>query len=106
MKKILVLSLVSLAFQTQATSLVGSFDCAEWFQKEKSEFAKTWLTGYLSGMNAGNFFLGDKTDYLREPSVNEMILWMNGYCKANPKRTVADGANVLIAELYEKAKKP
>ena len=75
MKKIFVLVLLCFTyFYAQANTLVGSFTCDEWFQKEKAEFSKTWLTGYMSGMNAGNFFLGDKTDYLREPSVDTLIL--------------------------------
>ncbi len=75
-------------------------------QPRKSEFAKTWLTGYLSGMNAGNFFLGDKTDYLKENSVNENINWMTNFCKENSNGLVVTGANKLVGELYRKHQKP
>ena len=107
MKKLQIALLISiLSFQSHSTTLLGTFDCKEWFEPRKSEFAKTWLTGYLSGMNAGNFFLGDKTDYLKENSVNENINWMTNFCKENSNGLVVTGANKLVGELYRKHQKP
>ena len=57
-------------------------------------------------MNAGNFFLGDKTDYLKEDSVTEHINWMTDFCKENPNGLVVTGANKLVGELYRKYQKP
>lgn len=95
-----------LSFQSHSTTLLGTFNCKEWFEPKKSEFAKTWLTGYLSGMNTGNFFLGDKTDYLVETSVNEHINWMNDYCRKNVNGLVVTGANILVGDLYQKHQRP
>ena len=107
MKKLLLaLSISMLSFQSYSTTLLGTFSCKEWFEPQKSEFAKTWFTGYLSGMNAGNFFQGDKTDYLEENSVNQHINWMNDYCKKNLNGSVVTGANNLVGELYHKYRKP
>ena len=81
--------------------MVGPPDCGEWFQQHSP---KVWLMGYVSGINGANFY-ADKTDFKEGVSGAQMVLWMDNYCRVNPLKTVPEGANQLIRELYTKAKK-
>lgn len=75
----------------------GKYDCATWFTKEP---AKDWLLGYLTGVN---FILADAKkgfDPLSKVNSAEQIyLWVDNYCKANPLKTVHSAANELYIEL-------
>ncbi len=81
--------------------MLGPPDCGEWFQQQ---FSKSWLAGYLSGINGSGFY-SDGTDFIEGVSGAQTFLWMDNYCKTNPLNTVSQGANQLIRELYTKAKK-
>ena len=74
---------------------MGKYDCGEWFV---SPVAKYWLGGYLSGLNAANIYPG-KDPLSKLNSAEQMSLWMDNYCRANPLKTVGEGANALYQEL-------
>jgi hypothetical protein len=53
----------------------------------------SWLLGYLSGLAAG----GGK-DALSGAENSSIYKWMDSYCRSNPLRDLASGANALAAE--------
>ena len=79
----------------------GVPDCGEWIT-EKTLPRKTWVLGYLTGLNiAGNA----KEDVLGEiSSTAQIYAWMDNYCGQNPLDTVLQGSNKLFYELMKKAK--
>ena len=89
-----LLASVSLA---SGQRMIGGPDCAEWF---KSDHAKNWLFGFLSGIDS---MATEETSSLKKlSSGGQAILWMNNYCKANPLDSVVSGGLALYLELQEK----
>lgn len=80
--------------------IFGDFDCGGWV-KANSPTSRTWLLGYLSGVN---FKAATKsTDPLDKiNSADQIFLWMDNYCRANPLKTVQAGANELYRELEKR----
>ena len=103
MKKLVLLLFLVVTFTSSQAQkmMLGPPDCGEWFQQPSS---KAWLAGYLSGINGSSFY-SDGTDFIEAVSGAQVFLWMDNYCKANPLKTVPEGANQLIRELYTKANK-
>lgn len=96
---ILLLTCASLA--TGQTAF-GNYDCGQWFQQPA---AKTWLLGYLTGINVVSTTLANSSKY--DPlgnlnSAEQAYLWMNNYCKANSLKTILDGGIDLYSELRGK----
>jgi hypothetical protein len=95
-KTILIIILL-LGNSTLATanskSTWGSPDCAQWFKKDLHK--KTWLLGFLTGMN-----MHKRIDYLDKlNSAEQAYLWMDNYCQKNPLSGVAQGGEALYIEL-------
>jgi hypothetical protein len=104
MKKIRSISLAALLLAClsngYAYTVIGKYDCGEWFTKRPS---KAWLLGFLSGMNSAR--ADDKTgsDPLGKlGSGDQAFLWMDNYCKANPLKSIVDGGMELFIELQMK----
>jgi len=91
----------------QAPDIRGAPDCGSWLQPEHAtrEFMnKTWLTGYLSGLNMG-FFLDTSRkpfNYFASVTTGQIYLWMDNYCRANPLKDVMIGASALFIEKSNK----
>jgi hypothetical protein len=82
----------------QGVTVFGSHDCGTWVVD--SSRAKSWLLGYLSGLNAATASAERNYDPLgKVTSAAQIYLWMDNYCKANPLDTVGDGALDLYLEL-------
>ena len=83
-----------------AIVVFGGSDCGQWVNQQ-SEFRKTWLLGFLSGLNSGVVgtagIKGDPLDKLN--SADQAYVWMDNYCRANPLKKVSDGAHTLYREL-------
>lgn len=80
-------------------------NCATWHNEPNYKTtAKSWLIGYVSGINASGFY-GDQTDLLMGTPEHSIYHWMDGYCKSNPRGTVHAGANALLRDLYNSAQK-
>ncbi|TSP13931.1 hypothetical protein [Cupriavidus campinensis] len=96
------------------TTTFGRSDCGQWIASP-TETKKAWLLGYLSGTNMWNdmqiqYRSGGKDmgpDILgRVQSADQIYVWMDNYCRANPLRDVTDGAFILWTELtFPNAKK-
>jgi hypothetical protein len=85
----------------------GAESCGVWVKDREDESRGrsagstlniTWLLGYLSGLSAAT-----GKDFWDKPNVNSLdnesvALWMDNYCRANPLKGVAEGANGLFLE--------
>ena len=104
LNKLLVM-LLACAFAAPAVSQVsvGGIDCGQWV-KSPTEARRFWLLGNMAGK--GELFTGwmrAGVDYSDPPnfasSPDQIYLWMDNFCLANPLKSVGDGANVLSSEL-------
>lgn len=87
------------AAQTPSPSLFGAGlkTCKEMGQinKEYPQFNalfNAWLQGYFSGLNFG-FWAEKKVDFLRDRAPTDGISFVDGFCTANPEKTVVEAAN-------------
>lgn len=90
-------------FISETASAVSAFgipDCGEWVQQQ-TQSRKSWLLGFISGLGSAlHGRLGYKDDPLSNlNSADQAYLWMANYCRANPLKTVMDGAHDLFNEL-------
>jgi hypothetical protein len=90
-----------------AVSVKASVSCSAWLaerHKEKgaeklgSLFNRRWLIGYLSGLAAGR-----NKEFWDPPNASPLgydaaFQWMDSYCRANPSRDIAEGADKLFHE--------
>lgn len=109
MKKILLSAIISIGIFTNseadAIAMFGTADCGEWV-KANTPQRKSWLMGYLSGLNSALSDSKTNLDPLNElSSASQAYLWMDNYCKDNPLSAVPEAANTLFLELLARAKK-
>lgn len=100
---IFIASLTFVSSGAMAAVSLGSYDCGEWIQNKGG--SRAWLLGYLSGIN--RIIIEDVgkpgSDPLRKlGSVEQVIEWMNNYCRANPLKSVSSGAGDLYLEIIKK----
>ena len=98
---LLAATLILLSESVFAVGIRGSSSCGVWVtDRNKNDMAalrnEAWLVGFLSGQAfwSNKEFWGGK-DRLDNESV---FLWMDNYCRANPLKTIADGADILFEE--------
>jgi hypothetical protein len=98
--KLLIAALaITLSSQTYAQKTTfGGANCGQWI-KQLIEPDKSWLLGFLSGINVAAA-TNNALDKIKSPQ--QIYLWMDNYCKANPLSTVTDGAYTLMNELIQK----
>lgn len=93
------------ALATAGVTSFGDYDCGEWFKRPP---AKSWLLGFLSGLNA--VIAEEKKDMPKYDPLNTLNsaeqanLWMDNYCRANPLKRVSGGALDLYLKLQEQMK--
>jgi hypothetical protein len=56
--------------------------------------------GYISGLNIGDEKARNTLKNIS--SADQIFLWMDNYCKANPLKDVSYGAETLMEELRKK----
>ena len=76
-------------------------DCGQWL-KNNNVKTKTWLVGYLSGLN---FNKKNKNALEHLNSVEQAYLFVDNYCKKNPLETVGVAGALLYIDLMKKNKK-
>ena len=108
MKTNLIVFFLCLSCQSvPARGVRGNIDCARWLTPDSAVGGlanKSWLVGYLSGLSMGltadkqrkpvNFFEGVTND--------QLYLWMDNYCRANPLSSVMGGTGDLFQEISKK----
>jgi hypothetical protein len=80
------------------TTTFGVSDCGKWI-KEPSEARKGWVLGFLSGLNAIEAY---KNSLSKVSSGEQIFLWMDNFCKANPLSDTLNGSIYLLIELTQK----
>ena len=56
-----------------------------------------WIAGYITGYN---LLAGDTYSILGSRSMDEVLVWMDEWCRANPLKTLDDGMLALLREAY------
>jgi hypothetical protein len=99
----LLLLACCLAQPVLGQTLFGNFDCGQWISA-KSDTHKAWLLGYMSGLNAvTNPDSRKKIDWLdKVNSAEQIYLFADNYCRANPLRKIESAGLKLYLELVSK----
>lgn len=81
----------------------GSISCGEYIQNKVShELAKTWVAGFVTGMNAirSDEVSDDiSVDVMDGADIDAMTLWLDNYCRANPLHKLAQATIVMVEEV-------
>jgi hypothetical protein len=77
----------------EAVSVRGVRSCGVW-ARDRDATDKSWLTGFMSGIA-----FSTNVDALRGTEPDSWYLWMDKYCRENPLKDIADGAEELFREL-------
>lgn len=83
--------------------VLGNMSCGQ-YVKSRTEsqggiYAKGWIAGYLAGYNTSEpntFNILGSTDF------DSALLWVDGWCKANPLGQLGEAIWKLTKELYPK----
>ncbi len=92
---------MALVSTVSAQTSFGQPDCGQWI-KQLDVAKKSWLLGFLTGFNQVWFGISTSDDLGKINSAQQIFVWMDNYCKANPLNRVGDGAEKLIFELTKK----
>ena len=78
----------------------GEPDCGQWLQAQNAN-ARDWLLGFLSGLSVAWAAEGKTPARPMSAlsSVEEPFVWMNNFCRANPREAIGRGAITLFFEL-------
>lgn len=77
----------------------GSYDCGQWVNA-KDNNKKAWLMGYVSGLNTEFYESSGRKDPLNKlNSAEQMFLWVENYCEANPLSDLKSAGYKLLEEL-------
>jgi len=83
----------------------GEPDCGMWVKNGPQQGYRFWLIGFLSGLNASND-TEIRTKKMKDPLVdvsNEQInLFVDNYCQANPLKELSSAALALYVQLLRK----
>lgn len=109
--KLISLFLFWLCQSASAEWVRGDPDCAMWVKPQSNTGElenRTWLIGFLSGVNMGfsmasSSTVGQHTPEFSFDSTNEKIfLWMDNYCRTNPHSSAMYGVGELMQERSRK----
>jgi hypothetical protein len=110
MRSIVLLAgcLLSLNLFAAAVEIRGSRTCGKWIDEKSMEnskhemnrvpilITKSWFLGYLSGR-------ADESgkNFLKGTDSASIFLWLDNYCRANPKKSLVNGGADLARELMQ-----
>lgn len=97
----LALLLLTSGTSAQAPTIFGGYDCGQWTNRNRGHPMGSWVTGYLSGLNAMHVLAGlEPNNPLDElNSIDQAFVWIDNFCKANPLRQLDEAAFELFNEL-------
>jgi len=103
MKRILAILLIVVSFPASASTMFGPADCGKWMEA-KSNIRKSWILGYMSGLNAMfDILVSGSPDHLNKiTSADEIFVWMDNYCARNPAGKLSNGGKELLLDLATK----
>ena len=78
--------------------------CGNWVEQRKTDDinlvgTRSWLLGFLSGLA-----VGFNKDFLEGIDDDQIDLWMDNYCKANPLKSLSTAGQYLATELIKQKK--
>lgn len=82
----------------------GGIDCGQWLNEKKFPH-KTWLLGFVSGINMMNKLHDPELDVDALAKINsaeQIFVWMDNYCQKNPLSELKAGSLSLFVELMKK----
>jgi len=82
-------------------------DCAMWLKPETNARElenRAWLIGFLSGTNMAFSLDADRKpfNYFGGITTDQIYLWMDNYCRANPLSSAVYGVGELMLERNNK----
>ena len=103
MKRILLTALIAMTVSSpvlaeKVTKAIGDVDCGRWIKDtgNMKSLNTIWLVGFMTGLNFGD---AQMRNSLEKVSVQQIFLWMDNFCKANPLKTISYGGYELMDEL-------
>ena len=105
--KLIALFLCLLCQSVSAEWVRGDPDCAMWLKPETNARElenRAWLIGFLSGTNMAFSLDADRKpfNYFGGITTDQIYLWMDNYCRANPLASVIAGSGALYEEMAKK----
>jgi hypothetical protein len=103
-KKLIISSLLFISLSPPLFAEIRTFgvvDCGQWLN-DKTPSRKTWVLGYLTGVNAMHNATTDKNPLGKINSADQIYVWIDNYCQKNPLKSVDDAAANLFFELLKK----
>lgn len=94
---------IGFSANSYAVLILETTSCEEWIKPSSvlmHHEDKWWLLGYLGGLAAAK-----DIDFLRDAKPQSLFLWMDKYCKNNPKSNTMEGGDSLADELISQNKK-
>ena len=95
---LLIASALSMPVMATTTTF-GVTDCGSWI-KDKSTTKKTWLLGFITGLNFADRTNSDHISKLS--SAEQIYLWVDNYCRKNPLDDLVEAGVALYVELAKK----
>ncbi len=102
---ILTLMLMSTSTFSQVAMLgFGTESCGSWTEVRRagpvaSVGQKSWMLGFVSGVNAAASASLQKPDFLKGKDANALTGWIDNYCAAHPLDNLAGATIHLLTEL-------
>ena len=88
-----------------ALTTFGQPDCGQWLTNKKMT-DKTWILGYISGINYQYGLMNELKNPLNNINSSEQIfVWIDNYCEKVPFGNVGDGTWWLFEELKKNTTK-
>lgn len=85
-----------------ATGFGGTVQCTDWLRNPQSKVARSWLLGYLTGINQS---LGARyNDPLRGVEAKEIFSDVSRFCESDRSATLAGTAYTYYLHLSTKSK--
>ena len=104
---LIALFLCLLCQSVSAEWVRGDPDCAMWLKPETNARElenRAWLIGFLSGTNMAFSLDADRKpfNYFGGITTDQIYLWMDNYCRANPLSSAVYGVGELMLERNNK----
>ena len=81
--------------------IFGGADCGQWVSS-KTDARKSWLIGFVSGLNTVGVAIGDKDWLAKVDSAEQIFLFVDNYCQKNPLKRIESAGQALMFELTKK----
>jgi hypothetical protein len=98
---VLAVALLVTTAHAQTYRVLGPVNCAKWGVLGMKLYGEGWVLGYVSAMNGAGVAKGDP-DVLQNETGEQLIKWMNQYCKSNTLSNSMEGGKQMYQELLHR----